>query len=86
MIKIWAKVIKNDKIIKQHVFEKDGQIDYAEFFDYLREICENLDVGTPVLIKNHLFNYAKYNVVRFTQNDFVETIFFDKLVLENLNV
>ena len=86
MIKIWAKVIKNDKIVKQHVFEKDGQIDYAEFFDYLREICENLDVGTPVLIKNHLFNYAKYNVVRFTKNDFVETISFDKLVLENLNV
>ena len=68
------------------MFEKDGSIDYSEFFDYLREICENLDIATPVLIKTHLFNYAKYNVVRFTQNDFVEQISFDKLVLENCNI
>lgn len=83
MIRIWAKVMKKDKIIKQYMFEKSGIIDYSEFFDYLREICENLDIATPVLIKTHLFNYAKYNNVRFTQNDFVEQINFDKLVLEN---
>ena len=83
MIRIWAKVMKKDKIINQYMFEKDGSIDYSEFFDYLREICENLDIATPVLIKTHLFNYAKYNNVRFTAADFVETISFDKLVLEN---
>ena len=83
MIRIWAKVLKNDKIIKQCMFEKDGEIDYSEFFEYVREICERLDVTTPVIIKTHLFNYAKYNNVRFTQNDFIENISFDKLVLEN---
>lgn len=83
MIRIWAKVLKNDKILKQYVFEMDGEIDYSEFFSYLKDICENLDIATPVLIKTHLFNYAKYNNVRFTQSDFVEQIPFDKLVLEN---
>ena len=83
MIRIWAKVMKKDKILKECMFEKDGEIDYSEFFDYLREIAERLDVATPVLIKTHLFNYAKYNVVRFTASDFVENICFDKLVLEN---
>ena len=83
MVKIWAKVLKNDKIIKQYVFEKQGEIDYSEFFDYVREICEKLDVTTPIIIKTHLFNYAKYNNVRFTQSDFIERIAFDKLVLEN---
>ena len=83
MFRIWAKVMKKDKILKQYMFEKDGEIDYSEFFDYLREICENLDIATPVLIKTHLFNYAKYNNVRFTASDFVEQIPFDKLVLEN---
>ena len=83
MIRIWAKVLKNDKIIKQCMFEKDGEIDYSEFFEYVREICERLDVTTPVIIKTHLFNYAKYNNVRFTQSDFIEQISFDKLVLEN---
>ena len=83
MIRIWAKVMKKDKILKQYVLERFETIDYSKFFDYLKEICENLDIATPVLIKTHLFNYAKYNNVRFTQADFVETIDFDKLVLEN---
>lgn len=83
MIRIWAKVLKKDKIIKQFVYEREGATDYSEFFNYLRDICENLDVPTPVLIKTHLFNYAKYNVLRFKQDDFVEKINFDKLVLEN---
>ena len=83
MIRIWAKVMKNGKIIKQCMFEKLESMDYSLFFDYLREICETLDIATPVLIKTHLFNYAKYNNVRFTQSDFVEQVPFDKLVLEN---
>ncbi len=84
MIKIWAKVMKNGKIIKQYVYEKEGQTDYSAFFEYLREICEALDIPTPVLIKTHLFNYAKYNTLRFSADDFVEKIDFDKLVIENL--
>ena len=84
MVKIWAKVIKNDKIIKQYVFTKDGAIDYSEFFDFVTEICYQLDVPTPVVIKTHIFNYAKYNYVRFLPSDFVESITFDKLLLENI--
>ncbi len=83
MVRIWAKVLKKDKIIKQYVFERFSEMDYSEFFSYVREICENLDIPTPVIIKTHLFNYAKYNVVRFKKDDFVEAISFDKLVLEN---
>ncbi len=83
MIRIWAKVMKKDKILKQYMFEKQTEMDYSEFFSYLKDICENLDIATPVLIKTHLFNYAKYNVVRFSESDFVEQISFDKLVLEN---
>lgn len=84
MIKIWAKVMKKDSIVKQFVFERDEDMDYSQFFDYTREICENLDIPTPVIIKTHLFNYAKYNCVRFKKDDFVENIDFEKLVLENI--
>ena len=83
MIRIWAKIIKNGKIAKQCVYEREGLTDYSLFFDYVREICETLDCPTPVLIKTHLFNYAKYNNVKFKADDFVEKINFDKLILEN---
>ncbi len=83
MIRIWAKVIKDDKIVKQFMLEKFTVMDYSQFYEHLTEICSALDIPTPVLIKTHLFNYAKYNVVRFKKDDFVENIEFDKLVLEN---
>lgn len=83
MIRIWAKIIKNGKIAKQFVYEREGLTDYSLFFEYVRDICEVLDCPTPVLIKTHLFNYAKYNNVRFKADDFVEKINFDKLILEN---
>ena len=83
MIKIWGKVIKDEKILKSFVLEKIEIMDYSKFFDYTTEICENLDIPTPIVIKTHIFNYAKYNFVRFTSDDFVEEIPFDKLVLEN---
>lgn len=83
MVRIWAKTIKDGRITAQTVYEREGQTDYSLFFDYVREICEKLDIPTPVIIKTHLFNYAKYNTVRFSESDFVEKINFDKLVLEN---
>ena len=83
MIRIWAKVMKKDKILKQFVYERFETMDYSEFFNYVSEICTELDIPTPVIIKTHLFNYAKYNVLRFKKDDFVESIDFDKLVLEN---
>ena len=83
MIRIWAKLMKNGKIVKQYVYEREGLTDYSVFFDYVKDICEALDVPTPVLIKTHLFNYAKYNNVKFKADDFVEKINFDKLILEN---
>ena len=83
MFRIWAKVIKDEKIIKQVVYEKTETLDYSLFFDYVRDICETLDIPTPVIIKTHLFNYAKYNTLKFTKADFVENVNFDKLVLEN---
>ncbi len=83
MVKIWAKVIKDDHIVKQYVLEDFVTMDYSKFYDYVRDICEYLDIPTPVIIKTHIFNYAKYNTLRFTESDFVESIDFDKLVLEN---
>lgn len=84
MFRIWAKIIKDEKIVKQLTYERDERFTYSLFFRYLADICEGLDEPTPVLLKAHIFNYAKFNVVRFVARDFTEKIDFDKLVLENI--
>lgn len=84
MFRIWAKVMNEDHIERQTVYERSERFSYADFFGYLSEICDELDVPTPVLLKPHLFQYAKFNRVTFAQRDFVEEIAFSKLVLENI--
>lgn len=76
--------MQEGKIKEQTVYEREGQMVYSSFFEYLAEICTSFDVPTPVLLKTHIFNYAKFNQVKFTKNDFVEYFPYDQLVLENL--
>lgn len=84
MFKIWAKVIRKDKIIKEYTYESAEKFSYSNFFGYLADICEELDIATPILLKTHIFNYAKFNSVRFLPRDFAEPPEFDKLVLDNI--
>lgn len=84
MFRIWAKVYKDDHIERQTVYESAEKFSYGGFFGYLAEICDKLDIPTPVLLKPHIFNYAKFNHVVFRPADFMESVEFDKLVLENI--
>ena len=84
MFKIWAKVLESEHIAKQTVYESDNKFTYSQFFNYLAEICDALDVPTPVLLKTHIFNYAKFRHVVFRRADFMEEVPFDKLILENI--
>lgn len=86
MFRIWGKIIKDGKIIRQITYEREDKFAYSNFFSYLTDICEWLDVATPVLLKTHIFNFAKFNTVRFIPRDFTESVEFDKLVLDNIVV
>lgn len=70
--------------MKQTTYSSEEKFSYGEFFRYLTDICYELDVPTPVLLKPHLFSYAKFNHVKFLPRDFLESVPFDSLVLENI--
>ncbi len=83
-MRIWAKLIVDGHTKKECVYEKAEKLTYSHFFDYLTEICHTLDIPTPVLTKTHVFNFAKFNHVKFLPRDFVESLGYDHLFLENL--
>ena len=83
MFRIWGKVLKDGHIVRQVTYEREEKFSYSRFFSYLTDICDALDVPTPVLLKPHIFNYAKFNHVIFRPSDFMEDVPFDRLVLEN---
>ena len=83
-MRIWAKLMTDGKIRKQIVYENPEQLTYSHFYDYLTDICQLLDIPTPVLTKTHIFNFAKFNHVKFPAKDFVEFLGYDHLFLENI--
>ena len=86
MFKMWGKIIKDGRIVRQVTYARTDKFAYSSFFNYLADICEQLDIATPVLLKTHIFNYAKFNMVKFIPRDFAEHVDFDRLVIENITV
>ena len=74
--------MQKDKIQKHIVYTIQQKFSYGQMANYLYAICEQLDIASPILLKNHIFHLAKFNFVKFTQRDFMDTIPFDALVLE----
>ena len=86
MFKLWGKVLIGEKIVKQITYESDDKMVYSHFFKYLSDMCEGLDIATPILMKTHIFNFAKFGTVKFLPRDFTEKPDFDKLVIENIRL
>ena len=80
MFQIWAKVIVDQKIVRQTVYKNDAPYRHHEFFSYAADICYALDIPTPVVLKSHIVNFAKFNHVKFAPRDFLETVDFDALL------
>lgn len=86
MFRMWAKIIVGEKITRQVTYESVEKFTYSQFFRYLSDVCEELNIPTPILLKTHIFSYAKFRTVKFLPRDFAEKPDFDKLVLENITV
>lgn len=83
MFKIWAKTITNHKIVDSYVYHSADKFDSEEFLYYLTDICHEMDIPTPVVLSSHVRNYTQFNITKFKKEDFVESVPFDSLQLEN---
>jgi len=83
MADIWVKILKQQKIKKDFIYNTDYKT--SKDFEYiLREICSILDIPTPLILEKHTHNFENFNQARFKKHEFVESIDFDELVLENI--
>lgn len=85
MVKISAKIIKNHKTVKTFTYININEYDRNSFYDYLVEICRKLDISTPIVIPYNIDCYENFNSVSFKSEDFVDTVTFDSLLLENVD-
>lgn len=85
MLKIWGKLIKDNKIIKDEVVEVDIERSYQDNLKVcLIEICHKMDIEKPYWLPYNLDEYNKRGKTIFTQDNFIEKIDFDKFEIMEL--
>lgn len=82
MVRIWAKILSDDKIVKETIFEDYSEFNINNFYDYMSTICEKLDIATPIILNKHIYHYVTFNNTTFLPVDFPESVDFDKFVIE----
>lgn len=83
MKKMWAKIMKENRIKKDCVIEINND---TTLYDNLKEVCYILNLETPIILKKHKLEIADYNITRFRKTDFVDSINFDYLQIEYFEV
>lgn len=83
MVRLFAKTIKENRMTMHYkcAFNEDFNIDHFEY--YVKAVCEHFDSPSPIILAKHIRDYIVFGTVTFMESDFVETIHFDKLVIEN---
>lgn len=82
MIRMFVKTIKSNKVTATYKYTNDEDFEIDHFYDYIKDICEHFDSPTPVILAKHIRDYIVFSTTTFKKEDFVEKVFFDKLVIE----
>ena len=83
-MKIWAKVMKGDKILRDVIYENDLTLTPSNFQRTLQEISYKLDVATPVTLPTHYKHFERFNRVKYLPRDFIEEVAYTSFVLERV--
>ena len=86
MIRLWAKTTKGQKLTKSFIYESIDNFNKETFYLHIQELCHRMDIPTPVILSFHIENFINFNNCVFTNRDFVESISFDKLIIEEASI
>ena len=86
-MRIWAKVLQDHKIMRETVreFATARPSDMEEWSVLLHELCQDLDLCRPVILRKHVNDLKQFSRVVFKAADFIESIDFDEFEVEVLS-
>ena len=80
MFRMWAKIFESNRMIKDTVICDGGQDTRThKIFAALDQICGEFDLEKPIWLDSTIAEFKRHDKVRFTQDNFIETIDFDYL-------
>ena len=85
MNRIYAKLVTDNKLCGDYIYELQSDFVIHDFFEYMADICGKLDVPVPMILVKHIKIFLLYNSTTLRKEDFVESFPYDKLVVEIYN-
>lgn len=84
MFRLWAKTIKDNRIIKDMIVENDDQTlnRTKKIYQAVDDVCYDFDLAKPLWLESTIEDFKKHDKTRFTQDNFIESIDFDYLEID----
>ena len=84
MFRLWAKIWKDNHLVKDIVIENDNnELNRTrKIFAALDSVCYTFDLSKPLWLDSTVREFQKHDKARFTQDNFVDSIEFDYLEIQ----
>lgn len=83
-MKVWAKVMKGDKILRDVIYEDNLTLSEEDYQTLLQELAYRLDIAVPVSLPFHLRHFERFNRAKYLARDFIEEVDFDNFIIERI--
>ena len=84
MFRLWAKIWKDNHLIKDTVIENDDpELNRTrKIFAAVDAVCYEFDLSKPIWLDATVREFQKHDKARFYQDNFVDSIEFDYLEIQ----
>lgn len=81
MFRVWGKLIKENRVIKEHTvcIEDYTMTRTAKVYKALDELCILYDLSKPIWLKKNQQDFIRSARTRFNSDNFIDNIDFDYL-------
>ena len=81
MFRLWAKVFKENRMVKDMVVCNDSNDlrRTQKVFLAIEEVCHTYDLSKPIWLNVTVEDFKKHDKARFTKDNFIEAVDFDYL-------
>ena len=84
MFRLWGRMIENGRLVRDMTVTREDDTRTHRIMGGLEEICHSWNLAVPVWLDSNIKDFKRTNKVRFTQDNFVESIEFDYLEIRIL--
>lgn len=83
MFRLWAKLLKDNHLLKDTVIINDTEETRThKVFQALEEVCYEFDLGKPIWLDVNISEFKLHSKTRFSKDSFVEEISFEYLEIQ----